>query len=148
MPDSNLNKGVEWPYPVNYGRENEVDADVLILGGGVAGSHAAINAAKRGAKVVVVDKGAVIRSGSGGAGVDHWHGACTNPCSTVTLEERKQLLLLVRETPLHIGHLRNMERLCEMGAIIIRRFLLSTISRRQLKISLTIRWARCWICLA
>jgi polyprenyl P-hydroxybenzoate/phenylacrylic acid decarboxylase-like protein len=25
----------------------------------------------------------------------------------------------VRETPLHIGHIRNMERLCEMGAIIM-----------------------------
>ncbi len=37
--------------------------------------------------------------------------------SDVTLKERRQLLLLVRETPLHLGHLRNMERLCEMGAI-------------------------------
>lgn len=37
----------------------------------------------------------------------------------VTLKEKRQLLLLVRETPLHIGHLRNMERLCEMGAIIM-----------------------------
>jgi 4-hydroxy-3-polyprenylbenzoate decarboxylase len=37
----------------------------------------------------------------------------------VTLKERRPLLLLVRETPLHIGHLRNMERLCEMGAIIM-----------------------------
>ncbi len=37
----------------------------------------------------------------------------------VTLKERRQLLLLVRETPLHLGHLRNMERLCEMGATIM-----------------------------
>jgi 4-hydroxy-3-polyprenylbenzoate decarboxylase len=37
----------------------------------------------------------------------------------VTMKERRRLLLLVRETPLHIGHLRNMERLCEMGAIIM-----------------------------
>jgi 4-hydroxy-3-polyprenylbenzoate decarboxylase len=37
----------------------------------------------------------------------------------VTIKERRQLLLLVRETPLHIGHLRSMERLCEMGAIIM-----------------------------
>ena len=37
----------------------------------------------------------------------------------VTLKERKRLVLLVRETPLHIGHLRNMERLSEMGAIIM-----------------------------
>ena len=92
MPDFHLNKSVEWPYPVNYGKENEVTADVLILGGGIAGCHAAINAAKRGAKVVVVDKGAVIRSGLGGAGVDHWHLACTNPCSKVGPEEMVELL--------------------------------------------------------
>lgn len=92
MPNFNLNKAVEWPYPVNYGKENEVTADVLILGGGIAGCHAAINAAKRGAKVVVVDKGAVIRSGLGGAGVDHWHLACTNPCSKVGPEEMVELL--------------------------------------------------------
>ena len=40
----------EWPYPVNYGKENKVDTDVLVLGGGLAGCHAAINAAKRGSQ--------------------------------------------------------------------------------------------------
>lgn len=37
----------------------------------------------------------------------------------VTLKERKKLVVMVRETPLHLGHLRNMERLTEMGAIIL-----------------------------
>jgi succinate dehydrogenase/fumarate reductase flavoprotein subunit len=93
MSNIDLKKAMDWPYPVAYGKENEVEADILILGGGVAGCHAAISAAKRGAKVVVVEKGAVIRSGGGGAGVDHWHGACTNPCSKVTPEEMIKLTL-------------------------------------------------------
>lgn len=37
----------------------------------------------------------------------------------VTLKEKKKLLLLVRETPLHIGHLESMARLCNMGATIM-----------------------------
>ena len=82
----------EWPYPVRYGKENKISADLLVLGGGIAGCHAAINAAKRGAKVVVVEKGAVIRSGSGGAGVDHWHAACTNPCCKITPEEMIEMV--------------------------------------------------------
>ena len=74
----------EWPYPVNYGKENIVETDVLIVGGGVAGCRAAIEALKRGATVAVADRGFSKRSGQGGAGVDHWHGAVTNPCSKVT----------------------------------------------------------------
>lgn len=77
----------EWPYPIHYGKENKVTADVLILGGGIAGCHAAINAARKGLKVVVAEKGMTKRSGSGGTGVDHWLSACTNPCSKVTPEE-------------------------------------------------------------
>jgi succinate dehydrogenase/fumarate reductase flavoprotein subunit len=92
MSDLNNAELKAWPYPTNYGKENLVNADVLILGGGIAGCHAAVHAARRGAKVVVVDKGPVIRSGSGGAGVDHWHAACTNPCSKVTPEEMMDLV--------------------------------------------------------
>lgn len=37
----------------------------------------------------------------------------------VTLKERRPLVLVVRETPLHLGHLRSMAALTEMGAIIL-----------------------------
>jgi flavin prenyltransferase len=36
----------------------------------------------------------------------------------VTLKERRRLVLLVRETPLHTGHLRTMTALSELGAVI------------------------------
>ena len=36
----------------------------------------------------------------------------------VALKEKRKLILLVRESPLHLGHLRNMTALSEMGAII------------------------------
>jgi 4-hydroxy-3-polyprenylbenzoate decarboxylase len=36
----------------------------------------------------------------------------------VTLKERRPLVLMVRETPLHLGHLRTLVQLAEMGAII------------------------------
>ncbi|WP_165185178.1 UbiX family flavin prenyltransferase [Caulobacter soli] len=36
----------------------------------------------------------------------------------VTLKERRPLVLMVRETPLHLGHLRTLTKLAEMGAVI------------------------------
>ena len=36
----------------------------------------------------------------------------------VALKERRRLILMVRESPLHLGHLRTMTALAEMGAII------------------------------
>jgi 4-hydroxy-3-polyprenylbenzoate decarboxylase len=36
----------------------------------------------------------------------------------VTLKERRKLILLIRETPLHLGHLRTMAALAEMGTIL------------------------------
>ncbi|MCL2125806.1 MAG: FAD-dependent oxidoreductase [Oscillospiraceae bacterium] len=76
----------KWPYEVNYGKENVVETDVLVIGGGVAGCRAAIAAKQKGATVALMDRGFLKRSGSGGAGVDHWHGAVRNPCSKVTPE--------------------------------------------------------------
>lgn len=36
----------------------------------------------------------------------------------VILKERRRLILMVRETPLHLGHLRNMVAVTEAGALI------------------------------
>ena len=36
----------------------------------------------------------------------------------VVLKERRRLVLMVRETPLHTGHLRTMTQLSEMGAVL------------------------------
>ena len=37
----------------------------------------------------------------------------------VVLKERRRLVLLVRETPLHLGHLRSMSQVTECGAIVM-----------------------------
>ena len=77
----------DWPYPVHYGREQEIDTDVLIIGGGIAGCWAAISAARQGLKVALVEKGDTIRSGAGGPGCDHWCNAPANPLSNVDPDE-------------------------------------------------------------
>ena len=79
----------EWPYPIEYDMETEVSADVLVLGGGIAGCWAAITAARKGAKVAIVEKAATVRSGAGGAGCDHWGGAVGgNPLCPLKPEEK------------------------------------------------------------
>lgn len=83
----------KWPYPLEYDKEEIINADVLVLGGGIAGCMAAIAAARAGQKVVLVEKGATKRSGAGGSGCDHWESAATNPCSKVTPEELTQAML-------------------------------------------------------
>lgn len=76
-----------WPYPLDWDRQEEISVDVLVLGGGIAGCWAALGAVKKGLQVAIVEKGATIRSGAAGSGVDHWESAATNPCSKVTPEE-------------------------------------------------------------
>lgn len=80
------------------------------------------------------DIGAAISSGS-----FHTEGMIIAPCSIrtlseiasgvtssllsraadVVLKERRKLVLMVRETPFHLGHLRTMTQLAEMGAILM-----------------------------
>lgn len=81
----------------------------------------------------IADVGAAISSGS-----YRTRGMLVAPCSVrtmsevatgvtsslltraadVVLKERRRLVLMVRETPLHTGHLRTMTQLSEMGAVI------------------------------
>jgi succinate dehydrogenase/fumarate reductase flavoprotein subunit len=53
-------------------KEEIIEADVLCVGGGIAGLMAAIRAAELGAKVVVADKANTVRSGAGATGNDHF----------------------------------------------------------------------------
>ncbi len=49
------------------------------------------------------------------------HGVTSNlltRAADVVLKERRRLVLMVRETPLHLGHLRTLTQLTEMGAVI------------------------------
>jgi len=82
----------EWPYPIRYDKEQEIEADVLVLGGGIAGCWAAISAARTGVRVVMVEKSATIRSGAGGPGCDHWCDTPANPLSKVDPDEWAQKL--------------------------------------------------------
>jgi 4-hydroxy-3-polyprenylbenzoate decarboxylase len=45
-------------------------------------------------------------------------GSLMSRAADVVLKDRRRLVLAIRETPLHTGHLRTMTQLSEMGAII------------------------------
>ena len=89
----NVQNHLKWPYRPQVSESEQINADVLVLGGGIAGCMAAIAAARKGQKVVLVEKGATKRSGAGGSGCDHWESAATNPCSGVTPEELVNAML-------------------------------------------------------
>ncbi len=50
-----------------------------------------------------------------------WGGTTSllSRAADVVLKERRRLVLMVRETPLHAGHLKTMSQACENGAIIM-----------------------------
>ena len=103
----------QWPYANEFGQTEIVESDVVVLGGGLAGCFAAIAAAERGQKVVLVEKGATKRSGSAGTGFDHWESACTNPSgifsrtNMITANRRNKRVMvdgLILEFSSHVFH--------------------------------------------
>ena len=76
-----MSDAVAWPYPIEWDKTEEIDTDVLVIGGGASGCFAAMGAASRGARVVMWEKAATMTSGAMGSGCDHWEMAATNPCS-------------------------------------------------------------------
>jgi flavin prenyltransferase len=46
-------------------------------------------------------------------------GSLISRAADVVLKERRRLVLMVRETPNHLGHLRSMTAVTEMGAIVM-----------------------------
>jgi uncharacterized protein (TIGR02444 family) len=66
----------------------------------------------------------------------------------VTLKERRPLVLMVRETPLHLGHLRTLTKLAEMGAVIAPPLPAFYAKPRRSPRWSTSRWAARWTCSA
>jgi thioredoxin reductase len=46
----------EWPYAIRYDQEQQIETDVLVIGGGIAGCWAAISAARKGVRVALVER--------------------------------------------------------------------------------------------
>ncbi len=88
------NTAPPWPYDVDYEKEHEIETDVLVIGGGIAGCWAAISAARKGVRVALVEKGDTIRSGSGGPGCDHWCQCPGNPHSKADPDAWAKVLAL------------------------------------------------------
>lgn len=98
---------MKWPYPAKVSQVNRMEADVIVLGGGIAGCMAAINAAKRGQSVILVEKGATKRSGAGGSGM--------RPLG----ERRHQPLLPVFLRRIGAGHAGRQRRLTTTASLLI-----------------------------
>lgn len=66
--------------------------------------------------------GMIVMPCSAGSAARIAHGLCTDlvgRAADVTLKERRPLVLVVRETPLSLVHLRNLTQLAEAGATIL-----------------------------
>ena len=57
---------------MHTGQDYQIETDVAIIGGGTAGTNAAMAAAEKGLDVLVVDKANINRSGAIAGGIDHF----------------------------------------------------------------------------
>jgi 4-hydroxy-3-polyprenylbenzoate decarboxylase len=76
------------------------------------------------------------------------HGLSDNlltRAADVTLKERRRLLLMVRETPFNLAHLRNMTAVTEMGGIVFPP-LPAFYHRPQHRGLVDDTWSACWRC--
>jgi flavin prenyltransferase len=120
-------------------RELEVETHLVVTPAGVLNAHHELGLDRQALQALadhayaVGDVGAAISSGSFAT-----QAMVVAPCSMrtlgaiahglsdnlltraadVTLKERRRLLLMVRETPLNLAHLRNMTSVTEMGGVI------------------------------
>jgi 4-hydroxy-3-polyprenylbenzoate decarboxylase len=120
-------------------REAAVETHLVVTPAGVLNAHHELGLDRKGLEALadhvhaVGDVGATIASGS-----FETQAMVVAPCSMrtlaaiahglsdnaltraadVTLKERRRLLLMVRETPLNLAHLRNMTAVTEMGGVI------------------------------
>ncbi|MGD9508375.1 MAG: UbiX family flavin prenyltransferase [Geminicoccaceae bacterium] len=121
-------------------RETEIETHLVVSrAGDITRAHELAESARElralaTAHYSIADVGAAIASGS-----FRTMGMIVAPCSVstlaeiatgvtgnllsraadVTLKERRRLVLMVRETPLHLGHIRNMLAVTEAGAIVM-----------------------------
>lgn len=77
------------------------------------------------------------------------HGLSDNlitRAADVTLKERRRLVMMVRETPLNLAHLRNMTAVTEMGVSFFRHSRLFICTPKRWTTSLITLWRVCWNC--
>ena len=87
----------------------EFSTDVLVLGGGLAGTNAAMGAADLGADVIVVEKGSNIdRSGDIGGGVDHFLAYLNTDPEWDTADAFLEYVEKIGKGTNHLSHLESL----------------------------------------